>query len=148
MIPASSPRSSPPVQSDPENVNLRLHLAGMLLEAGQANDALDHYAQVLNKQPAHLEALQSAARAAEITGDADRAAGYKRLHEALSWNRSKSLIDDIEETRLSDTAKPKPQQNYKSNLRQEDEDEEDDEDESPTRLRATNRTDDDDDEEG
>lgn len=144
------------VASEPENIGLRLHLAGMLLEAGQAQPALDQYAQILNRQPAHLEALQSAARAADLTGDAERAAGYKRLHEALSWNRTKGLIDDMEENRLSDTPKPKPQQNYKSSIRQEDEkdaedddpDNDDQKEKTPPRLRASNRTGDDDDDEG
>ena len=114
------------VQDDTENINLRLHLAGMLLEAGRAGEALEHYGAILAKQPAHLEALQNAARAAELAGDVERASGYKRLYEALSWNRTKSLIDDIEESRMPDISKPKPQQNYKSNTL--DTDEEDDED--------------------
>ena len=67
------------VQGDTDNVNLRLHLAGMLLEAERPAEALEHYAQILARQPAQLEALQNAARAAEAVGEKERAAGYKQL---------------------------------------------------------------------
>ena len=130
------------VQGDAENVNLRLHLAGMLLEDGRPADALEHYAQILTRQPAHLEALQNAARAAEATGDKERAAGYKQLYEALSWNRTKSLIDDVEESRLSDKPQTKPQQTYRTSASEEQEDDE------PARLRATNQTGEDDEADG
>ena len=124
------------ISGDPDNVNLRLHLAQMLLEGGRAHDALEHAASVLNKQPAHLEALQAATRAAEATGDKERAEGYKRLYEALSWNRAKSLVEDIEESRLSDTPPPRPQQNYRNTLDREDEDEDDNAGE-PQRVRMS-----------
>lgn len=113
------------ISGDPDNINLRLHLAQMLLDGGRAGDALEHAAGILNKQPAHLEALQAATRAAEAVGDKERAAGYKRLYEALSWNRAKSLVEDIEESRLSDTTATRPQQNYRDTRDREDDDDND-----------------------
>jgi len=71
------------VQADPTNLPLRLHLAGLLLAAGDGAAALDHFAFVLSRDPVHLEALQGAASAAAQAGDAGRAAGYERLLEGL-----------------------------------------------------------------
>jgi SpoVK/Ycf46/Vps4 family AAA+-type ATPase len=80
---------------DPDNVALRLHIAGLHLEDRNPDAALEHYAIVLAKQPDHLEALEKAALAAEQAGDMLRSHSYRKLFEALSWNRAKSLIDDI-----------------------------------------------------
>ena len=80
------------LERDPDNAPLRLHLATLLLEAGEADKALEHAATVLTKQPSQREALQLAARAAEQTGDKLRAHGYRQLYEALSWNQAKNLI--------------------------------------------------------
>jgi AAA+ superfamily predicted ATPase len=71
------------VQADPDAVPVRLHLAGLLLEAGDAPAALEHFAFVLARNPAHQEALQGAAAAAAAGGQAERAAGYTRLLTAL-----------------------------------------------------------------
>lgn len=84
------------VENDPDNTPLRLHLAEMLTQAGQPSAALEHYAAVLARQPDHLDALRSAADAADATGDPIRAQGYRRLHESLSWNRTKNLLDGLE----------------------------------------------------
>jgi len=83
------------VSSDPDNVALRLHLASLYLDGGSPAEALEHLTTILGKQPDHLEALEKAAVAADKLGDAIRAHGYRRLRESLSWNRAKSLIDDI-----------------------------------------------------
>lgn len=83
------------VEADPGNAALRLHLAGLLLQSGRAPEALEQCAAVLDKQPDNLEALRLAGDAADAAGDAIRAHGYRRLHEGLSWNRTKGLIDDI-----------------------------------------------------
>lgn len=88
--------------NDPENMALRLHLAGLLLEAGQSAEALQHYTQILMKQPDHLDALPNAAKAAEAAGDKARADSYRRLYEALSWKQTKGLLDSLEERPLPD----------------------------------------------
>jgi SpoVK/Ycf46/Vps4 family AAA+-type ATPase len=85
------------VKADPDNAALRLHLAGLLLDAGRADESLDHAAHVLTRQPDNLEALKKGADAAEAAGDKIRAAGYRRLHDGLSWSRTKSLLEGLEE---------------------------------------------------
>lgn len=94
------------VDGDPDNLALRLHLASLLLESEQPQDALMHCAFVLAKQPAHLEALQKAMQAAEASGDKERATGYRSLYEALSWNQTKNMLDDIEDRPLPESSRP------------------------------------------
>jgi SpoVK/Ycf46/Vps4 family AAA+-type ATPase len=84
------------LSSDPDNTALRLHLGALYLEDGKPAEALEQYSVILAKQPDHLEALEKAAAAAEASGDSIRAHGYRRLHESLSWNRAKNLIDNLE----------------------------------------------------
>ncbi len=71
------------VERDPDSVPLRLHLAGMLLAAGAAAEALQHYAAALGRDPANPDALRGAQRASEAAGDTARAEGYGRLADAL-----------------------------------------------------------------
>lgn len=70
--------------TDPENVELRVHLAALCLEAGEAQETLDHVLTVLQLEPDNIGALQYAAQAAELLGQDDKAAGYKRLLSALT----------------------------------------------------------------
>ncbi|HLJ55014.1 MAG TPA: ATP-binding protein [Chthonomonadaceae bacterium] len=83
------------LESDAENVPLRLHLAGLLLESGRAQEALGHSATVLAAQPDHVEALKVASAAAAQTGDAAKADGFRRLHEALSWKQTAGMLDGL-----------------------------------------------------
>jgi AAA+ superfamily predicted ATPase len=71
------------VERDPESVPLRLHLAGLLLSSGAEAAALEHYAFVLARDPANVEALRGARQAAGAVGDVARAEGYQRLLDAL-----------------------------------------------------------------
>lgn len=72
------------VGSDPDNGPLRIHLIELLLRDGQAETALEHCSAILNKEPAHLQALGNAAQAAAALGYTEKADGYSRLHAALS----------------------------------------------------------------
>lgn len=72
------------VEANPDNGPLRLHYASLLVHAGRQADALEEVTKVLAKDPANLKALEIAADTAEATGDAARAAGYRRLHQALA----------------------------------------------------------------
>lgn len=72
------------VAANPENTELRLHLAELLLQNERAAEALQHCQAVLDAQPDSLSALRSAARAAEALGDGDKAARFRRLASALS----------------------------------------------------------------
>ncbi len=74
----------------PDNVTLRLHVAAQHLElvevepaAGHAAAALGHAQRVLTAQPDHVQAFGVAAIAARLVGDADLAARYQRMAEAL-----------------------------------------------------------------
>ncbi len=69
---------------DPDNADLHLHLADLLLQAGRAAEALAEARQVLFTQPDRLEALRLAAWAAEEAGDTEAAARYHRLNDALT----------------------------------------------------------------
>jgi len=71
------------VDRDPDSLPLRLHLAGMLLDAGAVAEALEQFARVLAHDPANTDALRGAQRAAEAAGDDVRAEGYRRLADAL-----------------------------------------------------------------
>jgi SpoVK/Ycf46/Vps4 family AAA+-type ATPase len=71
-------------ETNPHDLSLRLHLAAVLTQDGQAQAGLEQYAAVLAQDPANLEALKGAADAAERTSDSVRAAAYRKLHSALS----------------------------------------------------------------
>ena len=72
------------IEADPEDLALRLHLAPLLLQAGDAAAALEQVAAVLARDPANLDALRLGAEAAAAVGDPGRAAGYARLVQALA----------------------------------------------------------------
>jgi SpoVK/Ycf46/Vps4 family AAA+-type ATPase len=97
------------LNKDEDNIPLRLHLASTLLDAGQADKALEQLTILLNKQPAHQDALSLASKAADILGDKIRAHGYRMLNDALSWTQVKSMIDGVaisNEGAESDSDKP------------------------------------------
>jgi AAA+ superfamily predicted ATPase len=71
------------LEASPEDMPLRLHLASLLLEAGDAAAALEHFTTVLSRDPVHLEAIRGAAQAAAAVGDGERAEKYGRLLDAL-----------------------------------------------------------------
>lgn len=75
----------------PDNASLRLHLAGLLLDAGENERALAHCRTVLDADPANAQALKVAAQAAEELGDTARAEGYRRLATALSPSPAEPL---------------------------------------------------------
>ncbi len=69
---------------DPENVELRIHLASLLVSAGRGSDALQHCVHILSTEPDNLEALHLAMNAAEQAGEKERAERYRRTFTALS----------------------------------------------------------------
>lgn len=72
------------------HVDLQLAVAERLLVLGRADDALDGFTAVLDDDPAHVGALDGAARAAEAAGQPGRASGFRRLHAALTGASSSS----------------------------------------------------------
>ena len=51
------------VEANPDDVPLRLHLAGMLLDAGRSGEAIAHIGQVLARNPQDAEAQRLMGRA-------------------------------------------------------------------------------------
>jgi SpoVK/Ycf46/Vps4 family AAA+-type ATPase len=71
------------IADDPRNAALRLHLASLLVVAGDPGRALEHAQAALAIEPASTEALATARDAARALGDAARAEEYGRLLGAL-----------------------------------------------------------------
>jgi hypothetical protein len=72
------------VGNDPDNVPARLHLAQVLLDADEPDDALDEATGVLLLEPANAGAFAIAADACEELGLLDRSVAYRRLIAALA----------------------------------------------------------------
>jgi len=77
------------VVADPENLALRVHLAGLLSDDGRPEIALEHLEIVLGRRPDHVAALGEAARAARAVGATERADAWQRLHDALIQNATR-----------------------------------------------------------
>jgi SpoVK/Ycf46/Vps4 family AAA+-type ATPase len=84
-------------QADPANMVLRQHLAELLLQADQAEEALAQAQAVLSASPADRAALKTAADSADRLGKDDVAAGYRKLAEALGWSATEKLLSGLEE---------------------------------------------------
>ena len=65
--------------ADPGNAPLRVHLASLLVLAGDATRALEHAQAALNVEPDDTEALMAARDAAQALGDMARVHSYTRL---------------------------------------------------------------------
>jgi AAA+ superfamily predicted ATPase len=81
------------LEADPANCPIRMHLAGLLLDGDEAPAALAHLEMVLRLEPANVEALGLAARAARLAGDEVRAAAWQQLCDALTGGRSATQQD-------------------------------------------------------
>jgi AAA+ superfamily predicted ATPase len=67
------------LENTPDQDDLRLHLAEMLLLEGSPQEALDHARVVLGSEPDSLQALKIALDACQSLGDTEKAQAYKRL---------------------------------------------------------------------
>jgi SpoVK/Ycf46/Vps4 family AAA+-type ATPase len=63
------------VTAMPDDVPLRLHLAAMLLRAGQRDEAVRHLGSVLQREPGNAEAIRMLTSPAEVSGPPAAAAG-------------------------------------------------------------------------
>lgn len=70
--------------ADPDNTQLALHLATLLLDSQQAAEALRHCQKVLDARPDEVAALALAARASLALGDTEKAGRFKRMADAMS----------------------------------------------------------------
>ncbi|HEV8198645.1 MAG TPA: ATP-binding protein [Candidatus Polarisedimenticolia bacterium] len=78
-----------------DSIDLRLALGEHLLRHGMAAEALVEFEAALALSPAHREALDGAARAAEVSGDAARAHAYRL---ALGNLRASAVAPPVQPT--------------------------------------------------
>lgn len=71
------------LESQPDDIDIRLHLASVLLDADSASAALEHFSTVLANDPTNVTALAGAETAATAAGEEKRAAGYATLRQSL-----------------------------------------------------------------
>jgi predicted Zn-dependent protease len=72
------------VERDASNVALRLHLAELLLEDGQAPEALSQVSRALAVRPDDVKVLELGARAAAAAGEIEKAESFRRMAAALA----------------------------------------------------------------
>ena len=85
------------VERDPDAIELRLHLAGLLADQGRYVEALGHCTAALNKDPANADALAllqqcSAALAAEPAAAGEGPAAPK---DGFDWSTAEKEVSDI-----------------------------------------------------
>ncbi len=73
--------------ADPENVEIRHHLVGLLVAEGEAARALDHLMTILSLRPDDLAALTTAGSCCRTLGDDARAESFERIAAALGAPR-------------------------------------------------------------
>jgi AAA+ superfamily predicted ATPase len=91
------------VDASPGNIPLRLHLVSLLMQAERAAEALSHCTVILESEPAHLDALDAAARAATAIGESGRAQGYRQLLQALGRAEQKRNDPEPAPVRMTET---------------------------------------------
>ena len=91
------------VERDASNVALRLHLAELLLEDGQATQALSHLSLVLASRPDDVKALDLGARAADAAGEIGKAESYRRMAVALGTASSEAAPSTVPEMPSADS---------------------------------------------
>ena len=78
----------------PDDVAIRVHLAELLLEGDDLEEAAQQSYLALGIDPANVGALSVAAAACSALGEDERAASYRRLLDALTPSDSSSSDDD------------------------------------------------------
>lgn len=92
------------VRGDPTSVPLRLHLAGLLLDAGRSREALEHYSAAVGLAPGNVAALRGAAAASDSEGETERAAAYRNLVQAIEGAHASSPEPDPDDEPASPRA--------------------------------------------
>jgi AAA+ superfamily predicted ATPase len=94
--------------TDPSATPVRIHLAGLYLSAGMAEQALAHAMSVLAVAPQDTVALSLAAAAASATGKDDLADSYRLLHAALLNGEAVPGIPAAAELSVAEANMPDP----------------------------------------
>lgn len=71
------------LSTDPDNEAIRVHVAQLLLDADRADEAFEQATIGLQKTPASVPLLRVGCEAADRSGRAEQAAGYRTLLDAL-----------------------------------------------------------------
>ena len=72
------------LEDDPQQADMRLHLAEMLLMQGSPGEALEHAQVVLTAEPDNARALTIAGDACQSLGESEKTLAYKRLLATMS----------------------------------------------------------------
>ena len=96
------------LDANPDDLGLRVHLAGVLVDGGEALTADPHVNRVLAADPAHVDALRLGARVAEALGQLERALGYRRLLTALGHDPGPTTTTSNPPPAMPSPAVPSP----------------------------------------
>jgi SpoVK/Ycf46/Vps4 family AAA+-type ATPase len=89
------------IELSPADTFVRSRLAELLLKSGDAGGSLKHCQYILAEFPDQTTALNLAAEACEALGEEKRAAGYRRLRDALSSQLIGNVLGDEPNTATS-----------------------------------------------
>ncbi|HLP00364.1 MAG TPA: hypothetical protein VK171_17335, partial [Fimbriimonas sp.] len=81
------------ISAQPNSVELRLHTAPMLIEAGRDAEAMELLSKVLELQPTNLDALRLAAGCSRRLNDLTRAIAFEQILNAMQMQSAQSLIE-------------------------------------------------------
>ena len=82
------------VRAAPGDLPLRLHLAGLLLDAGRASEAVEHVATALAGDPGSAEARTLMARAVGAPGSVSAPLGSGEEAAGFDWNAAESELGE------------------------------------------------------
>ena len=99
------------IAKSPGDVSLRVHVSSLLIQQGNAVEALTLLKAALEMAPDNVEALQLASRAADLVGNNKQADAYRRLSKALIKDNSTKVVDEapIDGTFEYDDSRPTPE---------------------------------------
>ncbi|RKZ58827.1 MAG: ATP-binding protein [Candidatus Parabeggiatoa sp. nov. 2] len=104
------------LENTPDDHDLALHLANLLLETESYAEALPLFQQVLTTQPNNVKALRGAWQAADKLGKENLAVGYKQLLSALEPTNSDIKFNN-ESTDETGNVQNLPQRTRQAELR-------------------------------
>ena len=98
------------VAAAPEDSTLRLHLAGLLLDAGERTEAVGHVAAVLGREPGHAEAGALMARALNPEPPPPPSAEPEKPTSApvFDWAAAEAEVGDVVGPRFAPEGEPEP----------------------------------------
>lgn len=83
------------VAAAPEDATLRLHLAGLLLDAGEQQEAISHAAAVLGREPGHTGAGALMARALAPTPSEQPEPTPPAVGKGFDWAAAEAEVSDV-----------------------------------------------------